>query len=340
MANRKDVALKANVSITVVSRVMSGTGYVSKEKREAVLQAAEELNYRPSPVARSLQNGRTRQILFYRGNLSGAYYLDLHRGMMDYAEKQGYLVCISGDLHIERIGEMLIDGLILPTETYARSEYLRYLRKYHIPYVVIGYGEHIPKNVYSVTVDTGLAMHELVEYLRERGHRRIALVNRVDFSPAVPRNNAFHSLMAETYHDRIEDYILNIPAGEYEAGSVGFYQIGRAAAEQFAQRRLDATAVICFNDEAAVGFYSRIVKLGYRIPEDLSIAGFDGLALGEYLSPALTSMSLKPFDHGQKCAEVILDILRGRKPGYKHNIDSFLIERESVISLRAKDKKK
>jgi DNA-binding LacI/PurR family transcriptional regulator len=75
MANRKDVALKANVSITVVSRVMSNMGYVSQEKREAVLRAAEELNYRPSPVARSLQNGQTRQILFYRGYISSAYYV-------------------------------------------------------------------------------------------------------------------------------------------------------------------------------------------------------------------------------------------------------------------------
>ncbi|MDR2070507.1 MAG: LacI family DNA-binding transcriptional regulator [Treponema sp.] len=74
MANRKDVAKRANVSITVVSRVMSKRGYVSKEKREAVLRAAEELNYRPSPVARSLQNGRTRQIFFYRGNLRASAY--------------------------------------------------------------------------------------------------------------------------------------------------------------------------------------------------------------------------------------------------------------------------
>ncbi|MDR1469559.1 MAG: LacI family transcriptional regulator [Spirochaetaceae bacterium] len=337
MPNRKDVALKANVSITVVSRVMSGTGYVSKEKREAVLRAAEELNYRPSPVARSLQNGQTRQILFYRGNLSSAYYLELHRGMMDYAEQQGYLVCVSGGLHIERIGELLIDGLILPTEAYARPEYLKYLRKYHIPYVVIGYGEPIPKNVYSVTVDTGLAMRKLVEYVRQKGHRRIAFVNRVDTSPEGPRNNAFHSLMAEAYHDspgRIEDYILNIPVTGHEAGSVVFYQMGRAAAEQFAQRRLDATAVICFNDEAAVGFSGRIATLGYRIPEDLSVAGFDGIALGEYITPALTSMALHPYEQGKKCAEVILDLLQGKRCGYKHDIDVSLVERESVRARR------
>jgi DNA-binding LacI/PurR family transcriptional regulator len=333
MANRKDVAKKANVSITVVSRVMSNTGYVSKEKREAVLRAAEELKYRPNPVARSLQNGQTRQILFYRGCLASAYYLELHRGMMDYAEKSGYLVCILGDLHIERIGGMMMDGLILPTEAYARPEYLRYLRKYRMPYVVIGYGEYIPKNVYSVTVDTGLAARELVGYLREKGHRRIAFVNGDDSRIEGPRISAFRSLMGEIYQSRLDDYTLNTAAFSGEVRSNDFYKIGRTAAEQFARRKLDATAVICFNDDVAVGFYHRIIQLGYRIPHDVSVTGFDGLALGEYMNPALTSMSLNPFNHGKKCAEVILNILRGEKPGYKHNIDFSLIERESVSKV-------
>jgi DNA-binding LacI/PurR family transcriptional regulator len=216
MANRKDVAKRANVSITVVSRVMSKRGYVSQEKREAVLRAAEELNYRPSPVARSLQNGRTRQILFYRGNPSSAYYLELHRGMMDCAEKQGYLVCISGALHIERISELLMDGLILPTEAYAKSEYLRYLRKYNMPYVVIGYGEYIPKNVYSVTVDTGLAMREMVEYLRQKGHQRIAFINRIDTNLGGPRSDAFHSMMAKASPQN-NNYTQNLNYGIIDA---------------------------------------------------------------------------------------------------------------------------
>ncbi|MDR2477995.1 MAG: LacI family transcriptional regulator [Treponema sp.] len=337
MANRKDVAQKANVSMTVVSRVMSNTGYVSKEKREAVLRAAGELNYRPSPVARSLQNGRTRQILFYRAYLSNAYYLELHRGMMDYAEKQGYLVCISGDLHIERIGELLIDGLILPTEAYTRPGYMRYLRKYCMPHVVIDYGEHVPKNVYTVTVDTGQALEELVRYMREKGHQRIAFVDGNDIKPEGPRNTAFRSIMAGVYRGRLPEYILTAPQAGLEAYPGAFYLLGCMAAEQFSQRKLDATAVICFNDDVAVGFYRRIVQLGYRIPGDISIAGFDGLIQGEYMNPALTSMGLNPFDHGKKCAQVLVELLQGKKPGYKHRINFSLIERESIRKLRAKN---
>jgi DNA-binding LacI/PurR family transcriptional regulator len=106
------------------------------------------------------------------------------------------------------------------------------------------------------------------------------------------------------------------------------------AAELFVGRKLDATAAVCFNDDMAVGFCHRISRLGRRIPEDVSVASFDGLVSGEYMSPALTSMGLNPFEHGKKCVEVILKMLGGEEPGYKHHIDFSLIERESVRILR------
>jgi DNA-binding LacI/PurR family transcriptional regulator len=332
MANRKEVAEKARVSVTIVSRVMSNTGYVAKEKREAVLKAAEELNYRPSPVARSLQDGQTRQILFYRGPLSSAYYLELHRGMMDYAEKTGYLVCISGDLHMERIGDMMIDGLILPSEAYVHPKYLEYLRKYRMPYLVIGYGEYIPENIHAVSVDTGLAMRKLIRYLRKKGHRRIAFANGNEMRDVVPRDAVFRRLMGGIYGDKLEHYLLSTSKAIREAYD-DFYKLGKLAAEEFVRRKLDVTAVICFNDDVAVGFYRRAGQLGYRIPEDLSVASFDGLALGAYLSPALTSMSLNTYEHGKKCAEVMVDLLQGKNPAYKHVIDPFLVRRESVRAL-------
>jgi LacI family transcriptional regulator len=253
--------------------------------------------------------------------------------MMDRAEKSGYLVCISGELHIERVGELLMDGLILPTETYARPEYVRYLRKYRMPYVVIGYGEPIPKNVCSVMVDTGAAARELLGYLWERGHRQIAFINGNDTSAAGPRYAAFRTVMGEFYRDNLETYILNIPPANRDGKADDFYRIGYDAADELVRRNLGVTAVICFNDEAAVGFYRRIIQLGRRIPYDISVAGFDGLSIGEYLNPALTSMDIHPFEHGKQCVQVLLDILQGKRPGYKHRVEFSLVERESVRSL-------
>ncbi|MDR2304284.1 MAG: LacI family transcriptional regulator [Treponema sp.] len=332
MATRNDVAKQANVSTAVVSRVMTNTGYVSKDKRAAVLKAAEELNYRPSPIARSLRRGQTRQILFYWGTLSNAYFLELHRGMMDYAENKDYLICISGTSPIERIGDMMVDGLILPTEFYARRKYTQFLRKYHMPYVIIGYGEYISKNIHSVTVDTCLGMRKLIEYLRERGHRRIAFANADDTRINSPRCKCFCAMMEAVYQDKLEQYLLNF-GGSISPAHDGLCRYGTIAADLFVERKLNATAVVCFNDDVALGFCRRIGQLGYRIPQDLSIVSFDGLVTGEYMNPALTSMGLNPFEHGRKCAEIIISVINGASPPHKHTIEPFLIERDSVRTL-------
>jgi DNA-binding LacI/PurR family transcriptional regulator len=311
---------------------MTNTGYVSKDKRAAVLKAAEELNYRPNSVARSLRRGRTRQILFYWGRLSNAYFLELHRGMMDYAENRDYLVCISGTSPMERLDDIMMDGLILPGEVYARPKYVQYLRKYRMPCVIIGYGDYIPRNIYSVTVDTECAMRNIIIYLRERGHSRIAFANGDDPRSNSPRITGFSDMMQDVYGGELEYYVLS-SAGKPEVIHNALCKYGVMAADMFTQRKLDATAVVCFNDDVALGFCHRITRLGYRIPGDLSIVSFDGLVTGEYTSPALTSMGLNPFEHGRKCAEMMINQINGVSTPYKVTIEPFLIERESVRIL-------
>jgi LacI family transcriptional regulator len=332
MVTRKDVAQQARVSPAVVSRAMTNTGYVSKDKREAVLKAAEELNYRPNSVARSLQRGQSRQILFYWGRLSNAYFLELHRGMMDYAESRDYLVCISGTSPMERLSDIMMDGLILPSELYARPEYIRYFRKYRMPCVIIGYGDYIPKNVHSVTVDTNRAMGTIISYLRGKGHSRIAFANGDDPRHNSARYKGFSDAMQAVYGTELENYVLS-SSGKLDVNHGALCKYGVMAADMFNQRKLDATAVVCFNDDVALGFCHRIGRLGYRVPRDLSIVSFDGLVTGEYMNPALTSMGLNPFEHGRKCAEMMINLINGDSVPCRITIDPLLIERESVRVL-------
>jgi DNA-binding LacI/PurR family transcriptional regulator len=333
MVTRKDVAKLANVSITVVSRVINNSGYVSDAKREAVLQAAEELKYRPNPVAASLKKGRTRQILFYRGNLSNIYHLELYRGMEDLAQEEGYIVFMAGDLHIARIRGMMMDGIILAFQAFAYSEYVRYIQKYRLPYVIAGYGESIPKDVYSVMVDTRKGMKEILAYLQRKGHRRVAYAGEDLLRTVEPRNAAFRSIMGRYYGKELNRYLLGSSKSSKENKAEDYYEIGEMAAKQFAERKLDATAVACFNDDIAVSFCRRARRLGYRIPEDISITGFDGLIMGEYFEPALTSLSLNTYEHGGACTRNILDMIEGRQIPHIRQISTHLIERESVLSI-------
>jgi DNA-binding LacI/PurR family transcriptional regulator len=333
MVTRKDVAKLANVSITVVSRVINNSGYVSHVKREAVLQAVEELKYRPNPVAASLKNGKTRQILFYRGGLSNIYHLELYRGMEDRAQEAGYIVFMSGDLHIKQIQGMMMDGIILAFEAFVYSEYVRYIQKYRLPYVIVGYGESIPKDIYSVMVDTRKGMREILAYLRGKGHHRIAYAGENIPRTEEPRNATFRAVMGSYYGKKLDRYLLGSDKTSTGDKAGDYYQIGKIAAEQFVERRLDATAVACFNDDIAVSFCRRIRQLGYRIPEDISITGFDGLIMGEYQQPALTSLSLNTYEHGRACTRIILDMIEGKQPPHTRRISTQLIERESVLSI-------
>jgi DNA-binding LacI/PurR family transcriptional regulator len=329
MATRKDVADRAKVSISVVTRVMNQSGYVSKPKQEAVLKAAEELRYRPSPVARSLKSGCTRQILFFRGGLSGLYYQELYQGIIDYAQQFGYVVFSSRTLPLEQMGNMMMDGIILPVEVCYQKEYKQIANHFKLPVVVLSYGEKLPGKVHRVDVDTGKGMEEILGLLWSKGHRKIAYAG---YNIEDPRGATFLSFMQKSIKKRLEDYVLLPPDQTILREHNAFYRIGAECAGLFAERHLDATAVACFNDDIAVGFCHQIRRLGFRIPEDVSVTGFDNTIIGEYLRPALTSFSLSTYEHGGEAARMMIDLLEGRESPRKRSLESHLVERESIAS--------
>ena len=113
---RKDIAELCGVSISVVSRALNNSGYVEESKRRKIIETAEKLNYIPQPVAMSLQERRTKQLLYYCKDLSNEYYVDMYRGMCEAANKRGYLVTISGMMEFDRIKDTMVDGIIMPNE--------------------------------------------------------------------------------------------------------------------------------------------------------------------------------------------------------------------------------
>lgn len=113
---RKDIAELCEVSISVVSRALNNSGYVEESKRKKIIATAEKLGYVPQPVAMSLQERRTKQLLYYCKDLNNEYYLDMYRGMCQAANERGYLVTVSGVMKFERIKDTMVDGIIMPNE--------------------------------------------------------------------------------------------------------------------------------------------------------------------------------------------------------------------------------
>ncbi len=352
MITRREIAQKAGVSVSVVSRALNNSGYVKKCKRDEILRIAEELGYRPNPVAMSLQKRRTKQILFYCKDLNNAFNIEMYRGMLVEAEKQGYMVVMNGKMNFEFVRDMMIDGIILPSQ-FATARYLEEIgHNYHLPVVSSSYGDDIyfSKAVPIIECDLLQGTKDALQYLWDKGHRKIAMITPYDLKSHNSRMIAWKEFMAPVLQDKLDNYFLRIckeglhdderllqfeeeQSSDWRYKQDSFYEKGMLAADIFSERKLNATAVLSFNDEMALGFAKRIKQFGYKIPEDLSLMGFDGVSTGKYMEPALTSMALQPAVIGAKCVQVLISVLQGNKFKYVTHIPTKILEGDSVRDI-------
>lgn len=331
MVNRNHVANKAGVSVATVSRVFNGVGYVTQEKRDLVIQAAQELGYKPDPVAISLKLRRTHQLMYYIRDLDNNYYAEMYKGLMDYVRNTDYSFIISGDLNYDQINSLMIDGIVLPTEFFASVEFIGGLR---IPAVTAGHGQKKINDDHHVIVDTGDAMKMALNYLRAKGHERIAYASINVEALQEARQVSFMELMSDTLGDRLPEYVFGPSLFSETKDEIDYFKIGAISARQFILRRMDITAFACFNDTCALGFISGLYGSGIRVPDDVSVIGFDGHIGAEYANPPLTTISLEPFRHGRECARVLIEQIEGRSR-VSEPIPIRLIERQSVRDIRA-----
>ncbi len=348
---RKDIAEKAKVSVSVVSRALNNSGYVEAEKRKRILEIAEEMGYHPNPVAMSLMSSRTRQILFYCKDLKNAFNIELYEGMLEAAQKQDYMMVVNGKLDFRSIRNIMTDGIILPNEVIAAMYLESAGKNYYLPAVVASYGRQLTfsRALPRVNCDMWKGTEEMLQYLWDRGHQKIALVTTYDLDTDEPRILVWKDFMKYELGDQIKQYYFGINSRSLsmdrrvldfpeEKGDIqipeNFFEKGELGAEIFHERQTDATAVLCFNDEMALGFCKRLRKLGYRIPEDLSVAAFDGVYCRRYSDKSLTTLAMNPRKQGSKCVEVLLDVINGKKYKYVSEIRTGILEGDTVRDIR------
>lgn len=351
---RKEIAEKAGVSVSVVSRALNNSGYVEKTKKESIIKIAEELGYRPNPIAVSLMTQKTRQIIFYCREIRNSFNIEMYEGMVRAARERGYLVVVHGSLDFHSIPSTMADGIVFPNESVAAYYQDTTGKNYHLPAVSASYGNTLfyPKRIPLVECDCWTGMGTVLQYLHERGHERIALIMPYGMERYEVRSMAWKERMRyELDKEELsrfylgisrsglpgDDRVLRFPE-ELETDNLyipeDFFGKGLLAAEVFEERRLDATAVICFNDEMALGFLKGYTKLGHRIPEELSVVGFDGSYVRRYANLLLTSLSLFPSGQGEKCVEVLTDLIDGKRIRHKCELRTKILEGETVRSLR------
>lgn len=307
-ATVRDVAARAGVSPKTVSNVINGVVFVRPETRERVEAAVEELQYVPNLSARGLRNGRTGAIALAFPDISMEYSAEMLDQFIEVAHEKGWSVQLEqtgkrpereGEL-LSRGREHLVDGLILNPVNLESSAIVG--ADTLPPVVVIGEVEQ--DLVDHVALDSVAAAREMTEHLLGLGHERIAVIG----APGPTFDTATARARTTGYHQALDAAgIARDPRLELVADDWVQDDGGRAIL-----RALDAgveiDAVFAYTDSMAVGVLSALSSRGIRVPDDLSVAGFDDVASGRFSSPPLTTVS---FDK-RAFAEVTLSLLAER----------------------------
>ena len=336
MSTRKEVADLAGVSEVTVSRVLNQSGYFSREKEALVKKAADKLGYQLNPVAVSLKKNTTKQILMLlpEQDFENSFFVSLYKGAVRYAEKAGYLLAVSTDMVFSKITKKMFDGVILANSSFEPKELRKHLR---VPATVLNFGEekHYPW-LENVVVDTGLAMELVIKHLNALGHRRIGF--------AMPRHTLMRGTLSQRYHrysdllhgvfaKNIDEYVFGIDHAATEENLTNYYHYGKIAAEQIYEKKPAITAVVCFNDEVALGLIGRLQSLGIKVPEDLSVAGIDNIMQSAYSVPSLTTVNLPAVEQGEESVSRLIGHIEGKAIPGKAAFNIEIVPRESVRAI-------
>jgi LacI family transcriptional regulator len=328
-----DVAREAGVSYTTVSRALSGYEFVKPSTREKVLQAAEKLGYVPNQQARSLAGGRSNLIGVLVPALSNSYISEILRGIDEELAKSNYnLILYTTHRHhgkestyAAKIMNGAAEGLLLVVPLISTS-YLDALRQQDFPYVLIDQSDETEKSL-VVSGTNCKGAYEATRYLIELGHRRIGFI-----SGLAGLNSTAERLKG--YKAALRDH--GIPLRDELIAEGSFRESGGyAAAQKLLTLTETPTAIFAANDLSAFGAIEAVRQRGWRIPEDMSVIGFDDIPQASNVYPKLTTVHQPLAQMGREAVSLLLERIEDPTQGMCQAIlETQLILRDSCCPPR------
>lgn len=329
---RDDVAQRAGVSTATVSNVFNGKfEFVSQDTARRVLQIAEEMNYRPNMVARSLAKAETMQLSLLINDIHNQFFIDIIHFFETAALQKGYMVSVCTgngefDRYIKNFIDRHIDGLFLMiSPTRADMNRVYELIEHDIKVVVSGNLTVDNTRVCSVEPDCFDGMDKAIAYLKSKGHHKIAYLSAFKENFVYDNRLAAFKKAYENHFSADEKIIIT---GKYPFDSDE--QTGYSMAMELLRSDNSYTAVLATNDLMAMGCIKAFQREGLRVPDDVSVMGIDDdTPLVEYITPKLTTMSVDKQKLAQVAFSMLYDTIKGEKPRREY-LDYHIVERESV----------
>ena len=330
MSTIKDVARLAGVSTSTVSRTLSGRIFVEEETRRRVLQAVEQLGYQPNILARGLKQGRTYTIAFLVPDINSLFYPQIMKALERAAAAEGYsiLLCnndesaVKEQQALERLTARGIDGVVCMTVADEAQHLVQLKEKQKMPIVLIN--RSLPEALSSITVDHEEGSYAMTRYLLEHGHRRIAgLFGNFERQRFRSRYAGCKRAMEEF---AVPDYKKNFV---YDVNTVE--EAYRRASELLRRPEPERpTAFFASMDVLAIGIYRAVSECGLRIPEDISVVGFDNIEMTQYMMPPLTTYAAPIDELARRSVTALLAQMDDPEQTIRETLPGILVERGSV----------
>lgn len=326
----KDIARAAGVAHPTVSRALNGSPVVNADTAQRIRRLAKKMGYVPNAVARHFQNKRTRTVGMVLTTMTDPFLARIVAGVEQVACEAGYGLFVSTSHEnpnreigvIETLYRRRVDAIIIAS-MWVSSVYREELERIRVPIVLINHrleGKHL----HYVTVDDVQGARLAVEHLISLGHRRIAFVRSAERPDVYVENRLVGFREAHQVAGLPVDPLLEILP---EGGS----DFTRGRQSLGALRKARATAAFCYNDLTAIGLLKACRQAGVRVPDDLSLVGFDDLEETEYVSPSLTTVRQPRAQLGQVAMRMALGLLEGRSDVKNEILPCELVARESTL---------
>jgi len=325
MATLKDVARRANVSVSTASYALNNRPETKLETREKVLKAAQELNYTINGNARDLQRGATNICALVLSNMSGPFFSELIRGVEDESYDAGYDLIVATTNQIYRgasfriMEENRADGYLVFSQ-FVDAQLLHRIGT-RSPIVLID-RKSDDEILSSVTIDNRSGAETATRYLIDNGHRNIMFLGG--------------SHQSYNNQERLDGFIRVMKENSLNFDDIHYADYSEKMAHELTVRRFRdkkiPDAIFSANDQMVLGIYKAAEETGLRIPEDLSVVGFDDAEFARYLTPSLTTIRQPGYLQGRNAAKKLFALLEGKEVELNDPpLATELVKRNSVM---------
>jgi len=333
----KDIARRAQVSHTTVSRVLNNKPGVKRATKDRILRLIRELDYQPNLVARSLVMKRSRTLGLVITTIRNPFYLELAQGLEDTARARGYSVffCCT-NFSISREEESIrelrrkgVDGIIL-SSAHIKDLYVSSLVEQQFPAVLVNRRVLEPDltgKMDYIGVDNVKAGEMAVEHLLKVGRRRFGVISGSEDSSITIERMAGIRTALQKHHLVLDETMVF--EGDYLKKS------GYDGALYFLSRTELPDAILCLNDYMALGVYDALTERGIDVPEMVSLMGFNDIEFASLQVVGLTTISQKKYLLGSMAVQRLIDRIEGAKPGVEYILEPELIIRKTCGYLKS-----